>query len=108
MVVPRFLPQMHRPHKPWYNVNARCEFHDGSKGHNTENCRDFQKLVQELINDKVLDFKKNNPSIDILITSSDDEDVKGSPKTLEDSNYQINVETLKANISDIGTVFGLA
>lgn len=45
MIVPRFLPLMPTPYKPWYDKNARCEFHDGSEGHNTENCIDFQKLV---------------------------------------------------------------
>lgn len=98
MVVPRFLPPMPTPHKPWYDENVRCEFHDGSEGHNTENCRDFQKLVQELISYKVLTFKKNRPSMDIVITRSYNDDVKGSLKTLENSTYQMDVKTLKASI----------
>lgn len=104
MVVPRFLPPMPTPHKPWYDENVRCEFHDGSKGRHTENCRDFQKLVQELINDKVLTFKKNRSIMDILITRTDNDDVKGSPKTLENSTYQMDVKTLKAGIEDTGAI----
>lgn len=95
---------MPTPHKPWYDENARCEFHDGSEGHNTENCRDFQKLVQELINDKVLAFEKNRPSVDILIARSDNDDVKGSSKTLKDSTYQMDVKTLKASIANVEAI----
>lgn len=95
---------MPTPHKPWYDENARYEFHDGSEGHNTENCRDFQKLVQELVNGKVLIFKKNGPIMDILITRSDNDDVNGSPKTLENSIYHMDVKTLKASIEDIMVV----
>lgn len=80
MVVPKFLPPKPKPYKPKYDVNARCEFHNGSEGHNTEKCRDFQKMVQELIHDKILTFKENAPSIYILIARSDNDDVKGSPK----------------------------
>lgn len=104
MVVPRFFPPMPMPNKPWYDENPRCEFHDGSEGHNSENRKDFQKLVHELINDKVLTLKKNDPSMEILITRSDNDDVKGSPKTIEDSSYPMDVKTLKASIEDIGEV----
>lgn len=65
-------------------------------------------MVQELINDKILNFKKNGPNIDILITRSDNDDVKGSPKTLETFTYQKDIETLKASISDIKVVIGSA
>lgn len=104
MVVPKFFPPMPMPHKPWYVVNAKCEFRDGSEGHNTRNCINFQKLVQELINDKVLTFKENGSSIYILIARSDNDDVKGSPKILENFTYQIDVKTLKASIEDIRTI----
>ena len=60
--------------------------------------------MQELISDKVLTFKNNNPSMGILITRSDNDDVKGSWKTLENSTYQMDVKTLKANIEDIEVV----
>lgn len=56
----------------------------------------------------ILTFEKNNLIIDILIARSDNDDVRGSLKTLETSTYQKDVETLKVRISDIGTVFGLA
>lgn len=39
--------------------------------------------------------------MDILITSSDNDDVKRSPKTLENSTYQMDVKTLKVNIEAI-------
>lgn len=64
--------------------------------------------MQELINDKILNFKNNGPSIDILIARSDNDDVKGSLKTLETYTYQKDVETLKASIGNIGAVISSA
>ncbi|KAI5425210.1 hypothetical protein KIW84_031132 [Lathyrus oleraceus] len=80
MVVPKYLPPMPNPYKPWYDVNAKCEFHVWSEGHNTENCIDFQRM------------------------GSDNDDVRRSPKTLNASTYQKDVKTPK----DIGVVLGLA
>ncbi|XP_050874946.1 uncharacterized protein LOC127078541 [Lathyrus oleraceus] len=65
-VVPRALPPMPKPHKPWYDENARCAFHANSEGHTTENCKVFKLRVQELIDQKILSFADvpnvgNNP-----------------------------------------------
>ncbi|XP_050919520.1 uncharacterized protein LOC127137069 [Lathyrus oleraceus] len=65
-VVPRALPPMPKPHKPWYIENARCSFHANSEGHTTENCKVFKLRVQELIDQKILSFADvpnvgNNP-----------------------------------------------
>ncbi|KAI5384041.1 hypothetical protein KIW84_071153 [Lathyrus oleraceus] len=42
-VVPRALPPMPKPHKPWYDENARCAFHANSEGHTTEN---YKRVIQ--------------------------------------------------------------
>ncbi|XP_050875214.1 uncharacterized protein LOC127078834 [Lathyrus oleraceus] len=55
-VVPRELPPIPKPHKPWYDENARCAFHANSEGHTTENCKVFKLRVQELIDQKILSF----------------------------------------------------
>ncbi|XP_050919158.1 uncharacterized protein LOC127136663 [Lathyrus oleraceus] len=65
-VVPRALPPMPKPHKPWYDENAICAFHANSDGHTTENCKVFKLRVQELIDQKILSFADvpnvgNNP-----------------------------------------------
>ncbi|XP_050875254.1 chromatin-remodeling ATPase INO80-like [Lathyrus oleraceus] len=65
-VVPRALPPMPKPHKPWYDENVRCAFHANSEGHTTENCKVFKLRVQELIDKKILSFADvpnvgNNP-----------------------------------------------
>ncbi|XP_050916290.1 uncharacterized protein LOC127131407 [Lathyrus oleraceus] len=57
---------MPKPHKPWYDENARCAFYDNSEGHTTENCKVFKLRVQELIDQKILSFADvpnvgNNP-----------------------------------------------
>ncbi|XP_050874912.1 uncharacterized protein LOC127078508 [Lathyrus oleraceus] len=66
VVVPRALPPMPKPHKPWYDENARCAFHANSEGHTIENCKVFKLWVQELIDKKILSFTDvpnvgNNP-----------------------------------------------
>ncbi|XP_050897628.1 uncharacterized protein LOC127104486 [Lathyrus oleraceus] len=83
-VVPRALPPMPKPHKPWYNENARCAFHANSEGHTTENCKVFKLRVQELIDQKILSFADvpnvgNNPlpkhdgsGINAIESSTDD------------------------------------
>ncbi|XP_050909836.1 uncharacterized protein LOC127123678 [Lathyrus oleraceus] len=55
-VVPRALLPMPKPHKPWYDENARCDFHANSEGRTTENCKVFKLRVQELIDQKILSF----------------------------------------------------
>ncbi|XP_050890981.1 uncharacterized protein LOC127096459 [Lathyrus oleraceus] len=83
-VVPRELPPMPKPHKPWYDENARCAFHANSEGHTTENCKVFKLQVQELIDQKILSFADvpnvgNNPlpkhdssSVNAIESSTDD------------------------------------
>ncbi|XP_050876114.1 uncharacterized protein LOC127079789 [Lathyrus oleraceus] len=55
-VVPMALPPMSKPHKPWYDENARCAFHANSEGHTTKNCKVFKLRVQELIDKKISSF----------------------------------------------------
>lgn len=64
--------------------------------------------MQDLINEKILTFKKNDPNIDILVTRSDNDDVRRSPNTLKTSTYQKDFKTLKASIGDIRAIIGLA
>ncbi|KAK2456148.1 hypothetical protein QL285_003538 [Trifolium repens] len=47
------------PYPPGFDENARCDYHNGSPGHNVENCRAFKHKVQELIDQKLLTFKED-------------------------------------------------
>ncbi|KAK2389100.1 hypothetical protein QL285_062721 [Trifolium repens] len=47
------------PYPPGFDENARCDYHNGSLGHNIENCRGFKHKVQELIDQKLLSFKED-------------------------------------------------
>ncbi|XP_022720743.1 uncharacterized protein LOC111278336 [Durio zibethinus] len=51
-----------RPRKPpypkWYDPNAKCEFHDGVKGHSIEDCTAFKDKVQALIDADAAKFKE--------------------------------------------------
>lgn len=43
-----------------YDVNARCEYHSGGVGHNTERCFSLKNKVQDLIDFKAIQFTPNN------------------------------------------------
>ena len=51
-----------RPRRPLYpkgyDVNARCEYHGGVRGHSTEDCTTFKDKVQSLINADPIKFRE--------------------------------------------------
>ncbi|GAU10540.1 hypothetical protein TSUD_419480 [Trifolium subterraneum] len=47
----------------WYRSDLTCVFHQGAPGHDVERCYAFKKAVQELIHNKVLSFKDENPNV---------------------------------------------
>ncbi|GAU51892.1 hypothetical protein TSUD_416770 [Trifolium subterraneum] len=47
----------------WYRSDLTCAFHQGAPGHDVERCYAFKKAVQELIHNKVLSFKDENPNV---------------------------------------------
>ena len=46
------------PYPKGYDINARCEYHKGVRGHSTEDCMTFQDKVQSLINADPTKFKE--------------------------------------------------
>ncbi|KAK2374848.1 hypothetical protein QL285_075782 [Trifolium repens] len=54
------------PYPTGFDENARCDYHNGSPGHNIENCRGFKYKVQELIDQKLLTFKEGEPNCEGL------------------------------------------
>ncbi|MCI47052.1 hypothetical protein A2U01_0068293, partial [Trifolium medium] len=57
------LKPMTAPFSAWYDTKAKCEFHAGTEGHSTDNCKAFKKKVQELIDRKFLTFKEGKPNV---------------------------------------------
>ncbi|GAU50278.1 hypothetical protein TSUD_409140 [Trifolium subterraneum] len=49
----------------WYRSDLTCAFHQGAPGHDVERCYALKKAVQELIRNKVLSFKDENPNVQI-------------------------------------------
>ena len=45
------------PYPKKYDVNAKCEYHGGVRGHSTEDCTTFKDKVQSLINADPAKFK---------------------------------------------------
>jgi hypothetical protein len=54
--VPAILPT-------WYRNNLTCAFHQGAPGHDVERCYALKKAVQDLVRNKVLSFKDENPNV---------------------------------------------
>lgn len=65
LVFPKKLKSMVYPFLPVYGQNVRCEFHGGSSGHTTKDCKTLKYKVKELINNKVLTFRRNGSRMDI-------------------------------------------
>ncbi|KAK2452450.1 hypothetical protein QL285_000244 [Trifolium repens] len=59
MVQLKPLDPVSPPYPPGFDDNARCDYHNGSPGHNIENCRGFKHKVQELMDQKLLTFKED-------------------------------------------------
>ncbi|GAU40821.1 hypothetical protein TSUD_398050, partial [Trifolium subterraneum] len=57
------LPPMVPPYPPYYDANAKCDYHAGSPGHNIENCKAFKYKVQELLDRKLISFKEEGPNV---------------------------------------------
>ncbi|KAK2396956.1 hypothetical protein QL285_058583 [Trifolium repens] len=62
MITPRALKPMIAPFPNWYDPKAKCEFHLGAEGHTVDDCIAFKYKVQELIDQKLLTFKKGEPN----------------------------------------------
>ena len=45
------------PYPKKYDVNAKCEYHEGVGGHSVENCTAFKDKVQSLINTDLIKFR---------------------------------------------------
>jgi hypothetical protein len=54
--VPAILPT-------WYRNDLTSAFHQGAPGHDVERCFAFKKAVQDLVRNKVLTFKDENPNV---------------------------------------------
>lgn len=51
------------PFNPNNNPNATCAFHAGYIGHSTDDCRALKKRIQELIDQEILSFSKEEPNV---------------------------------------------
>ncbi|XP_058725809.1 uncharacterized protein LOC131597113 [Vicia villosa] len=62
----RDAPNAPDTQSPNYNANARCAFHSGAAGHDTEKCIALKNKVQDLLDQKIIQFTPtpniaNNP-----------------------------------------------
>nr|XP_012466212.1 unnamed protein product [Gossypium raimondii] len=97
VVSPYYLKPMQPPYPKWYDANAQCEYHAGTKGHSIENCTAFKKLVERLINlgiVKIGDSSEPNVAENPL----PNHDNKGVNTIIEYEGRRV-----KANIAEIKT-----
>ncbi|XP_014519743.1 uncharacterized protein LOC106776790 [Vigna radiata var. radiata] len=50
------------PYPKKYDINARCDYHEGARGHSTEACKALKHKVQSLIDLGCLKFEESQPS----------------------------------------------
>jgi hypothetical protein len=62
MVVPIASLPRNPPFPAWYDPEAKCAYHADAEGHSTDNCRAFKNKVQDLIDQKLLTFKEEEPN----------------------------------------------
>jgi hypothetical protein len=62
-VTPKQLRPLLPPFPAWYDANAKCDYHAGIVGHDTNNCKAFKHKVQDLIDEKELTFKESGPNV---------------------------------------------
>ena len=62
-----------RPRRPpfpkWYDVNIRCDYHFGVRGHSIEDCTIFKNKVQNLIEEGKLKFEKSDGPTEVEYSS---------------------------------------
>ena len=58
-----------------YDLNARCAFHFGSSGHDTDNCWVLKNKVQDLIDAEEIEFgAPEKPKHDAWVNTIGDDD----------------------------------
>ncbi|XP_040945790.1 uncharacterized protein [Gossypium hirsutum] len=97
VVSPFYLKPMQPPYPKWYDANAQCEYHTGTKGNSIETCTAFKKLVEKLINlgiVKIGDSSGPNVAENLL----PNHDNKGVNTIIESGRKRV-----KANVAEIRT-----
>ena len=56
LITLRDPPQNPNTSSPKYNPNARCAYHSNSPGHDTNDCWALKRKIQDLIDNKVIEF----------------------------------------------------
>lgn len=64
LLLPIYIEPLPPSFPPEYDLNVKCEYHDESLGHHVEDCMKFKTQVQNLIDNKSLVFKEENPNIE--------------------------------------------
>lgn len=62
-IVPKEIPSAMFPYPSKYNPNVSCAFHTDYIGHSTEDCFVFKNKVQELIDQDIMCFIEEKPSV---------------------------------------------
>ncbi|XP_016681136.2 uncharacterized protein [Gossypium hirsutum] len=97
VVSPYYLKPMQPPYPKWYDANAQCEYHAGTKGHSIENCTAFKKLIERLINLGVVKIGDSSEP-NVAENPLPNHDNKGVNTIIEYEGRRV-----KANIAEIKT-----
>ncbi|XP_040944204.1 uncharacterized protein [Gossypium hirsutum] len=97
VVSPYYLKPMQPPYPKWYEANAQCEYHAGTKGHSIENCTAFKKLVEKLINLGIVKIGDSSGP-NVAENPLPNHDNKGVNAIIENGRKRV-----KANVAEIRT-----
>ncbi|XP_016684093.1 uncharacterized protein [Gossypium hirsutum] len=100
VVSPFYLKPMQPPYPKWYDANAQCEYHAGTKGRSIANCTAFKKLVEKLINLGIVKIGESSGP-NVAENPLPTHDSKGVNAIIEKERRRV-----KANIAEIRTPLG--
>ena len=56
LMIPLFIKPRNSPFLPGFDSSKKCEHHFGAKGHTLEECVHLRHQIQDLINNKLIQF----------------------------------------------------
>lgn len=102
-IVPKEIPPEVFPYNPKHNPNVLCVFHSGYIGHSTEDCFVFKNKTQDLIDQDILSFTKENLSVKYNLLSNHGGPIVNAVLEEEETERVSLVGDLRTLLSNVST-----
>ena len=87
---------------PKYNPNAKCTYHSNSPGHDTEQCWALKNNIQDLINNKTIEF---DPPVTLNVITAPMQNHGKGVNAIEDTAFVSFVEDLTTPLTIVKEKF---